>query len=361
MVRTGRSVLVLLVALASACGDDDGMRFVFDGAPPPPDMGPALDVGPRDLGGGDAGGGDCPSDAVCVRIDATEFPAVAAMPEITIAASQAWPVYYPTPIATGVGAAGDTVELRGLGTAEARYWLVGIAGSRIGFADVDELDIPDDLGRTITLKFVPWLASVQVGRGGNMGDADVLIFAALSLFDPGSGEQLTGSAATVTLVDGATETPMPFGRSQYGYVPDPAERSPAALRYTMRVDSSAFATSPFDVEVAIRLLSGPATIIAPDADATVPHDSPLRLVWGPPPDAGYVIPCVLAGPDFSLDTLVWGCDQARFDHADVPESALDPGMTYRIGIQSGRTTSRLPGAVGYSVVDSFIYVSTPSP
>lgn len=352
-----RSVVCLCVLGVVACGDDDG-GFVFDGAPPPVDQGPGLDAGPRDMGG-DTGPSDCPEDAVCVRIDTTDFPFADAQDEITVAAHPAWPVYFPSPVSVATGRGGETVQLRGFGEAEARFWLVGIADSRIAFAlDIDELEIPDDLGRTFTVKFVPWLASLQVGRGGNMGDNDVLIFAALSLFDPMTGEPVTGSAATVTLIDGATETPMPFGRSQYAFAPDPMDRPPGSLRYAMRVESDVFAESPFEIDLSVRLLSGPATIIEPEAGATVPHDAQLRLVWGEPPDASYVIPCVLAGPDFSLDSLVWGCDQARFDRAEVPDTALNPSMEYRIGIQSGRTTSHDPGAVGYSVVDSFVEVTT---
>lgn len=348
---------IVLGSLLVACGDDDG-GFVFDGAPPPADLGPGLEAGPRDMGS-DAGPDDCPDDAVCVRIDTADFPFADGLTEITIAAHPAWPVYFPSPVSTATGRGGDTVELRGFGETEARYWLVGIAGSRIAFAlDIDELEMPDDLGRTFTVKFVPWLASVQVGRGGNMGDNDVLIFASLAVFDPTTGEPIMRDGATVTFVDGDTETPMPFGRSQYAFSPPPASRPAARLRYTMRVESAAFAESPFDVDVALRLLSGPATIIEPLAGAMIPHDAQLRLVWGEPPDASYVIPCVLAGPDFSLDSLVWGCDEARFDRAEVPDTAFEPSMEYRIGIQSGRTTSREPGAIGYSVVDSFIEVTT---
>jgi hypothetical protein len=169
-------------------------------------------------------------------------------------------------------------------------------------ATVGPLTVPSSAPVAVQVRPVQILASEQGMGGGSLG----LDWASAYAFDPSTGAQLQGSAASVSISVGGTSTPLPWTNSgnqslYFAQLSQPDGGAPAAqASYTVTTSGAAFGAMPASWQVTATPPTFTPSITT--SQTTMSGQDVLTVSWAAQPTADYVTVAVFQAMGGALVT-----------------------------------------------------------
>lgn len=142
-------------------------------------------------------------------------------------------------------------------------------------------------GPPLTMQVKPVQLQVFESRGA--GGTMQVKWASANVYDPGTGDKLTGGAQVAIQVGGTTTT-MPWGTDLAGkpayflqFQPPPA----AQASYTVTTSATALGSAPLTWKLVADAPTFDGTVTSPANGATVPVNKSLTVTWGAQPSADF--------------------------------------------------------------------------
>jgi hypothetical protein len=222
-------------------------------------------------------------------------------------------------------------------------------------ATVGPLTVPSSAPVAVQVRPVQIMASEQQGMGGSIGLDWVSAYA----FDPSSGDELQGDAASVSVAVGGTSTPLPWmtngsdggsdGGSEGPYFYQFPSPPPAQASYTVTTAGAAFGAMPASWQVTAM----PPTFMPSITTTQTPMGSQdVSVSWAAQPTADYVTVAVF---DATSGALVTSTDPIAPDQpqAQLHLPATDGGAVNYV-VDAYFTTASCPTTTDGCVLSSVV-------
>jgi hypothetical protein len=225
-------------------------------------------------------------------------------------------------------------------------------------ATVGPLTVPSSAPVAVQVRPVQIMASEQQGMGGSLGLDWVSAYA----FDPASGAELQGNAASVSVAVGGTSTPLPWTTNgkQSVYIAQFSQPPAAQASYTVTTSGAAFGAMPASWQVTAAPPTFTPSITT--MQTTMGSQDVLTVSWPAQPTADYVTVAVfqattggalVASTDpIAADKSPW-LDSGSSATAQLPLPATDGGAVNYV-VDAYFTTASCPTTADGCVLSSVV-------
>jgi hypothetical protein len=257
------------------------------------------------------------------------------------------------PLATQTVATDGTWAFSNL-SAWGHYYVQVVAGFGQPYgpsATVGPLSVPSSASVDVHVRPVQIAASEEQGMGGSFA----LDWASAHAFDPASGAELQGSAASVSISVNGTSTPLPWTNtgSQSLYFVQFSSPPAAQASYTVTTSGAAFGAMPASWQVT----ATPPTFMAAitTSQATVSGKDVLTVSWPAQPPVDYVTVAVFQATGGALvaSTSTPVAPDQMPPSAQLTLPAADGGATSYV-VDAYFTTASCPTTAAGCVLSSAV-------